>query len=251
MLRIQQTTNYDQFFFIKGNRPVRPAALIASVQQKNMLDSHPIIVSDMLGESTPLRPYGIIDGQHRLKAAEELKVPIFFMVDPKLTEKDIPICQIENPWSFHDYLQFFEIENKNYQFVRRIMQKNSLPIHFVVEKVTAHIEPYKHFRLGTFVVKKNEDLLCLKFDYIGEMVKLAKIDHSSNVHNKALKAMWTLVSSDEYNHRKMMDKMTKYKDKYFHALSFKDVDNVHKQLRALYRWYDKARPNQATEDFDL
>ena len=72
-MSIQHTTNYNQFKLVQFNRE-KSAHHISQIKKKikenNLLHLHPILVN-LKGE--------VIDGQHRLQAAQELEVPIYYL----------------------------------------------------------------------------------------------------------------------------------------------------------------------------
>jgi hypothetical protein len=71
MTTIHKTTDYDQFKFLESQRNVtRTSAVLESIKQKNMLDLKPIICN---------KEKYVLDGQHRLLAAKQLRVPIYYI----------------------------------------------------------------------------------------------------------------------------------------------------------------------------
>ena len=80
---IQRTTTLDKFKLKKGNRFINEAhvkALIDSIKKHNLLHLQPIIVDTNMN---------VIDGQHRLKAAERLQVPIYYVIAADVSFDDI------------------------------------------------------------------------------------------------------------------------------------------------------------------
>src|SRR6516164_2630090 len=90
---IFDTDDYSQFHFLPGNRDIHAKQLIQSIQERDMLSTHPILVSkrDMGG-------YYVLDGQHRLVAAKTLKKRIWYVVDNTIGEEHIPLLQRQRPW---------------------------------------------------------------------------------------------------------------------------------------------------------
>ena len=85
--KIYKTTDYSQFKFIKGNRPVDPKHV--KKLGKSMRKGHvpmPIVVT----KKNVLFPcYVVNDGQHRLKAAEICGYPVYYMIVPAMSLKQI------------------------------------------------------------------------------------------------------------------------------------------------------------------
>lgn len=70
----KQTTDYSLFKILPFNRPLIPKyiqKLVTSIQEKNTLSYNPLLVNKKME---------VIDGQRRLKAAEILSLPIFYLV---------------------------------------------------------------------------------------------------------------------------------------------------------------------------
>jgi len=101
--KIYKTTDYSQFKFIKGNRPVDPKhvkRLVKSMRKKYV----PIPI--MVSEKNILFPcYVVNDGQHRLKAAEICGYPVYYIIGD-----DMPLDQIRDTnqvvkkWTNDDFL---------------------------------------------------------------------------------------------------------------------------------------------------
>jgi len=84
-MEIQSTTNYSIFTSITSNREVNEAhvkALMKSIQENNLLSINPIMVNT---------EFGVIDGQHRLEAAERLSERIYYIVSDKVSKADISV----------------------------------------------------------------------------------------------------------------------------------------------------------------
>ena len=101
--KIYKTTDYSQFKFIKGNRPVDPKHVKNEV--KSMRKGHvpmPIVVS----EKNIIFPcYFVNDGQHRLKAAEICNYPVYYMIVPTMSLEQIrDINQVDKKWTNDDFL---------------------------------------------------------------------------------------------------------------------------------------------------
>ena len=101
--KIYKTTDYSQFKFIMGNRPVDPKHVKKLV--KSMRKGHvpmPIVVS----EKNIIFPcYFVNDGQHRLKAAEICNYPVYYMIVPTMSLEQIrDINQVDKKWTNDDFL---------------------------------------------------------------------------------------------------------------------------------------------------
>ncbi|WP_129714646.1 ParB N-terminal domain-containing protein [Pedobacter sp. SYP-B3415] len=105
---MESTINYDQFKSIISNREVdtrHVRKLIKAIAEKNLLHLNPIICNEQLE---------VIDGQHRLCAAEALGVPIYFVIDNQVGKQDIAaINSNAKNWNTMDYINYWTIEKRN------------------------------------------------------------------------------------------------------------------------------------------
>ncbi len=102
---VYQTTNYELFHHIKGNRECRfDKDLNVKVSQINLLPYQPIIVD---------KDFGIIDGQHRLEVARANNLPISFIIFEGDADKAlISLNTCRKNWQQSDYMEYYA--NKGY-----------------------------------------------------------------------------------------------------------------------------------------
>lgn len=94
------TNNFAQFKFDPFNRPIDMAklnALKSAIQDHNLLADNPIMVT---------LDFVVLDGQHRLKAAELLVTPIYYYFASEATIADVPKMNgMRSAWKAQDYLE--------------------------------------------------------------------------------------------------------------------------------------------------
>ncbi|HXT83154.1 MAG TPA: ParB/Srx family N-terminal domain-containing protein, partial [Verrucomicrobiae bacterium] len=198
MSTIHKTTNYNQFKLYSSNRELSEKSLVESIQQKNMLSSHPILVNKNLY---------VVDGQNRLKAAETLKLPIYYIIDENIDEEDIPRCQIQRAWELKDFLKFYKNHNENYCFINDMLEEYKLPIHFIVSCCTSHFNCHKSFRKGTYKIKKNRIDLINKFKNFYEIYLICKkICGLKTLTHTGMRAIWSIIQIEniEYDQNRMI-----------------------------------------------
>jgi hypothetical protein len=117
-VNIFKTNQYKAFKIQKGNREVKETAVNAlkkKIQEKNLLNYHPILINSN---------YEVIDGQHRLSVAEQLRYPISYIImdevgDIKTTQK---INTAGSRWATNDFLKSYcEMGNIHYVRLRDFM----------------------------------------------------------------------------------------------------------------------------------
>ena len=118
-LTVQKTQNYDQFKFITANRSVKinnVKNLMRSMSEHGVL-INPVIVNERLE---------VIDGQHRLKACEELGLDVYYIIVPNYNIKEVHALNLnQKNWSNQDYLEAYANDgNENYKRMFEFQQKN-------------------------------------------------------------------------------------------------------------------------------
>ena len=150
---IQQTTDYNKFHYLPFNRPILKnfvANLADSIQQNNMLEQFPILVD---------KDFNVYDGQHRLEAAKQLNLPIFYTVQKNLKPSDIILVNNHHKWLNIDYFNFY-IKNHfpEYLKLEKFQKDNNLSFSQVMSLFLykKKLDEGKQFRDGRFVF--NEEL---------------------------------------------------------------------------------------------
>lgn len=101
-MKVKTTTDYSKFKDLHGNRQVKIGhiqKLADSMRENNLLEYQPVLVNE---------EHYIIDGQHRLKAAEMLGVPVHYIVVPGVGLSEVQLLNATvKPWSLRDYAESF------------------------------------------------------------------------------------------------------------------------------------------------
>lgn len=112
---ITKTTEYDSFKNFSYNRKKgvnkkKLQELIDSIKENNYLHLHPIIVDSN---------FNVIDGQHRLRAAKTLNVPVFYVQEDNISEKHVMNANTaQSSWSIEDIINFFAVKEQDTQYLR-------------------------------------------------------------------------------------------------------------------------------------
>lgn len=150
---IHSTRNYAMFRFSNANRAIDQnhlETLYDSVAAKNMLAKYPIVVTPELL---------VIDGQHRLKVAEALGVPIYYIIANDASIDDIRLINAANKrWSSEDYLHYWcEQGIAEYlevrEFLRRYPWLSVSSTLRLLNTTGANKEAHKAFRNGRLSVR--------------------------------------------------------------------------------------------------
>lgn len=105
--QVYQTTEYGMFHHLTENREVdgkHVRKLVREITKKNLLHLKPMDVTTT---------GGVVDGQHRLEAARELGLPIFYRVTEELGEAEIASLNVaQKNWTGTDYLHYWTAKGK-------------------------------------------------------------------------------------------------------------------------------------------
>lgn len=160
--KVMVEKNLTKFTLLDDNRDINESHvkdLVSSIKKLGQL--MPIVVNQKLD---------VIEGQHRLKACEELQRPVSYIVSLNTSSKDIAaINNMQKGWKNDDYLKHFSHENHynhaEYRKTAKFMKSYALPFRVCIMLLTGsnYSEfgnkkgPMPSFRNGTFKIKNLED----------------------------------------------------------------------------------------------
>lgn len=147
----KKTTDYSLFDTVGGNRDLNKPhikRLVKSIRENNLLEQNPIIVD---GDGK------VIDGQHRLEAAKELQVPIYYLVVQDGGLQDVQRLNANmKPWTLVDYLNsYIKLQKQDYIILRDFQAKYKLSLASAIELCSTNWSgnSAETFRQGNFVIK--------------------------------------------------------------------------------------------------
>ena len=153
---IRKTKDYSIFKILKENRHVNKLhvnKLICSLKNNDDLYLNPIIVSS---------DFEVIDGQHRLQAAKELDLEIYYVIDQNFTpSKIITLNTTQKKWGASDYLNFWKTQGReDYINLEKFKEDIEFPLPCLINWISRNLgKNYANFREGKFKFELQEDLL--------------------------------------------------------------------------------------------
>lgn len=159
--KVYSTTDYEKFKFLDGNRHVElnighVNELKRRIEDRgNLTQWFPITVNER---------FEVIDGQHRLAALKELKLPVYYEVKEGLHINDVITLNTSHKnWSWKDFMvSYAERGNHNYQNFRKLADE------FKNVGFTTLISFARGERTGGRVVDFNDGNLQFSDDHYGE-----------------------------------------------------------------------------------
>jgi hypothetical protein len=101
---LYNTKEYNKFTSAPNNRIINKAQvnrLVKAIQKKNLLHANPIIVNEDME---------VIDGQHRLRAASILEIPIYYLVTDASEDDIVMLNTNQRNWQTTDYIRYYANE---------------------------------------------------------------------------------------------------------------------------------------------
>lgn len=207
VVEVRSTTNYGLFNFSPLNRPIDPrhlAKLVVAIQEKNLLRDNPIAV-DHNG--------CVVDGQHRLKAAEQLGVPIYYQFTVDMTIEDA--AKINGPvkkWTLKDRLSV-QIGAGNPEYIKL----NQFCIRYPWLSLAAAID-LTYYGDRVQMDFATGGYKCNDLEFAEEVIH-AVLDFAEYIpyyrETPFVSAVKHLLEHAEYDHRRMVEKL-KYNSSMLH-----------------------------------
>lgn len=200
--QLHKTNDYIQFKILPGNRnldKVHVKMLAKRIKEDNLLPYFPIIVNERME---------VIDGQHRLRAAEEIKVPIYYEIKEGLNIESVRQLNTGSKnWTWLDFTRSYsDLGNNNYTQLLDLLStyKQKFAILYVYS-TGRHTRGNSHgFYDGNFVMKDYDFTKKLMRQYV-ELSEAAQISTRDFAF-----AVYRFMRSPNYNHEKMVEKVEKF-----------------------------------------
>ena len=218
--KVMYEKNYSKFTLFDNNRDINEPhveELIASMRKSGQL--MPVVV-------TPDKE--VIDGQHRLKACEELGVPVGYVINVKATSKDIAIMNnTQMGWKNKDFLKHYSHRSHNnsaeYNKIKKFDKDYPLPFHTKIMLLSGmsyqgtarsgNRGPMPLFRSGDFKVI---DLPKAK-EVAEQLVELKGIVPQLVSINRFCISFIRISTLEHFNFELALKQMEKNHDKFIHC----------------------------------
>jgi|ERR1700690_461006 len=209
---MEKTNNHDMFIFREDNRARIDQAHVRkikdSISSRNMLELKPISVNSQME---------IIDGQHRLLAAKDLGLPVYYTVEHTLRPEDIVLLNINKSWTNDDFFNYYcKNGNEEYLKLKNFLQENNIPLKVALSLSLGMIHSSHHdFKIGKYKFelkgkKKDIDICWETIEFIKKMNGYSAYTRSG----KFWKALIKLVTHHHFeeeiwkkNLHRMIEKM--------------------------------------------
>lgn len=229
---IYQTTDYDRFKFNKLNREIDPARV--EFWKRTLTNNDLLCDNPMLIDSND----NIIDGQHRLCAAKELGITVYYQVASRATINDAPTLNSQNKgWTNVDYLTAW-CNAGNTEYIRLGKIHDQYPwmqlstLYRLLSHGTNFVGLTDAFRGGRFVITAEA--------YAHEVARCTQ-DFAQFVpfwrETTFINAIANLCDNSNYDHARMMNKMKLVGNRLVHCASGADYIKL---FSSIYNYKSKT-----------
>lgn len=203
---VQVTSNYRLFRLMHDNREQSPSHILrlkaAFEEFGNLTAAQPVLVNENME---------VVDGQHRLTAARELGVPVYYRVVPGLNIRTARSMNIlHRSWNVDDYAESYAASgDANYQRYLRLREdfqyNHSIILTYIAGSRVDSSGDYKAFREGNFTLSPDQDTRAReRLAMLNSVEDIAPMAHQREF---AL-AFLTATQVPGYDHQRMVNKMT-------------------------------------------
>lgn len=180
-LKVYETSNYNIFKFLLGNRKdyeKRSIVLKKSIERFQYL-WNPVLINEK---------YEIIDGQARYIACKDLGIPIMYIMQPGIgIDECRALNNYTNSWKNSDYIDSFaEYKNTNYMYLRNLLNaytKKGVPKKVIYYAATGKLSPNKVIKNGKIALDEEKYIQAVKaLDYCLEFKEKFTYDKHDNYY---------------------------------------------------------------------
>jgi hypothetical protein len=200
--QVKYTGDLDQFKFPQINRSLdkdHVGRLAASIKKTNLLSTNPIIVNKQME---------VIDGQHRLAAAEVAGVGIYYIVtSPEdMLNTIITLNTHQKNWLLDDYAKAYLSQGfSKYQIYFDLRSRYGLTGSELVSYSMVGHAPTRQFKAGTY----NPNRLAITTEFLDNLNLIA--NYTDHVHTRPFRnALFILCKHPNFRWERFLDRCSIY-----------------------------------------
>lgn len=235
MTKILSTKDYSIFKKHENNRDISSAnlkKLVFSIKTQNMLQFRPILVDSSMY---------VIDGQHRLEAAKELGLEVYYQINEQASHEDIVILNNnQKPWEIDDYVKYYISRgNQDYRKLQELSVLRSMTINelmkFYGQGARTTANDLKAGMLKYFTPEQEQNIFNVwnNLNKVIELLQRYLINNTKVLNSKKLRqGLMNFLNNPQVDMEVFMQKLS-YKsesvrpcvDSYSYYCMFRDIYN--------------------------
>ena len=195
-MQVRESKNYKMFKFVDGNRPTNDLhikRLKESMSEEYLMS--PIIVNEQKE---------VIDGQHRLKVARELQLPIRYIV---CAGYGLPQVQRFNQnsknWGGMEFINAYaDLGNEHYHYLIDFMEANGLSHAVAASLLSEQEKMNEKIKDGMFKATEKR-----RGDVIADWINILKPMFTPAAQRNFVRALLSLYSKEDFNFSHFIGKL--------------------------------------------
>lgn len=206
-MNIKKTKDYSMFVFLDGNRAginrSQVEKLKKAIQKKNLLHINPILVNAKME---------VINGQHRLIAARELDVEVFYLEDDSLQREDLICMNSSLSWNVSDHLNYYVVKgNQEYIRLKNFIEKHNIKISCALKIISGgYTKTWQDFYEGKFIFKeKYPDEAIHIYNQSKKIIRESTANKGSLDTAKFMSALLKIITAVEFNEKQWFKNLDK------------------------------------------
>jgi len=188
--------------------PIHLKELEKSIEKKNNLSIHPIIVNS---------DFEVIDGQHRLAAAKNLGVDIYYIVSDHINTSDIiTMNRVNLKWSADEWIQYFaSTGSKDYDQIIKWAHKYGSQPNTILSVISSRKPTMKQASAGGLKLNYIEEIesnLDKLFDILNMIIsKTSSYERPYACVRSFKRAVYVLIFNDDViDYEVLFKKLSQY-----------------------------------------
>ena len=233
-MEIKKTNDLEQFKFLKGNRPINTVhvnKIAVALAERNLLHLNPILVN---------KEMYVLDGQHRLLAAKQNNLPIYYIM---ADEDDLGVAEVQKlnsktkNWSFTDYVQSYITQgNKDYERLVQFAKDYGTTVSIAASALGGKLSDFaskemSKIKTGEWKIKAFNEASEI-FDYMLDLDPY--IEPKSAKNRFMVNTVARIIKNKDINKKKLFEKISK------HPNTIKRQINTRLTLEQFEKVYNKG-----------
>ena len=231
---IFQTTNYSQFKIRTDNRPINQSNVQKLVKS-----------FEIMGQKIPIKvdsKMQVLDGQHRLKACVQLKMPVVFIVDDEnMSTSEIAQLQATaSKWTFADYAHSFATDENlvDYRLYRNFCTTYTEFPHSTAILMLGNLRASggnadQMFKAGKFKVKSFS-----KARDVAETLRKMSVYYKNYNRKGFVSSIIVMMNHKDFSEERLFRKLPK-RCKEIH--DFSKTEDYLDTLQSIYNWKETKK----------